>query len=374
MTSRGGSGDDGGISSLVRRSLKEVVARWAVRHRAPRPTWLRPQDEAMHPWDGRRHFAEEYVFAAVQRDLGILVRLEWLPGRESHRVWVILFEEGAVYTLPGSGQAIVRGGESGNWRVGGLEIDCVEPFQRWRVGFRGKLDRRTRDGEPLVVEDAAGAKAVDRVEARLDLTFLADHPPFIPGTDDDPELLSRSLGGAAWDVDLLRGLRRRQMRSYVQVGELAGTVVLGDRILAIDSSCLRQHGWGVRDWGASDQALHCFVSRGGRPHVWIHRADFPWLTLEGGFVAGADGLQAIADLGVTLERRPEQAPRRIGVDIELRENGRREDVAFDGECLAQLALEMDGRGRLYLAFLRVGDGDAGIWIGQRRTLPRPEPR
>ena len=41
MTSRGGSGDDGGISSLVRRSLKEVVARWAVRHRAPRPTWLR---------------------------------------------------------------------------------------------------------------------------------------------------------------------------------------------------------------------------------------------------------------------------------------------------------------------------------------------
>jgi len=369
ITSRRSDERDG-ISSLLKRSLKEVVARWAVRHRPERPSWLRPADEAMHPWDGREHFAEDYTFVATQRDLAVVVRLEWIPKR-GHRLWVLIFEEGAVYALPGSGQEIVRGGDTGQWRVEGLNIDCVDPFQRWRVGFRGKLDRRSADGKPQLVVDAAGAEKVDRVDVRVDLTFLAEHPPFVPGSDDDPGLLSRRFGDAVWDADFLRGLRRRQMRSYVQPGELAGTIVLGDRILAFDGASLRQHSWGVRDWGASDSALQCFIARAGRPRLWVHRAKFPGLTLEGGFTTDGEGLRAIRDLGVTLERRPGRAPRRIGVDVEVGEGDTAEEIEIDSKTVAHLSLEMDGRGRLDIAFLRGGDGATGLWVSQQRLLPRP---
>lgn len=370
MASRSGE-DGGGISSLLKRSFKEVVARWAVRHGAPRPSGLRAQDEAMHAWDGRHHFAEDYTFVVAQSDLAAVVRLEWMPTRGSHRLWVIVLEDGAVYALPGSGQEIVRGGEGGQWRVGGVELDCVDPFQRWKVGFRGKLDRRSADGRTQVVVNAAGEEAVDRVEARVDLTFLAEHGPFVPGSDDDPGLLSRRLGDAVWDAGLLRGLRGRQMRSYVQVGELAGTIVLGDRILAIDGAALRHHGWGVRDWGASDRAIQCFIARSGAPQLWVHRAEFPGLTLEGGFAVGPGGLAPIKDLGVTVERRPGRAPRRIGVDVEVKEGGRAQEIEVDSKMLSQLSLEMDGRGQLDIAFLRSADGATGVWVGQRRLLPRP---
>lgn len=345
----------------------------------------------MHRWDRRRHFAEDYAFVLTQNDLALMIRLEWMPGRACHRLWVILFEEGAVYALPGSGQEIVRGGESGQWRVGGLEIDCIDPFARWRIAFHGKLDRRSVDGRTQVVTDEAGAQAVDRVDVRIDLTFLAEHPPFVPGSDDDPGLLSRRFGEAVWDAEFLRGLRRRQMRSYVQVGELAGTIVLGGRILAIDGAALRQHSWGVRDWGASDSALQCFLARRGRALLWVHRAIFPGLTLEGGFAVRESGLRAICELGVTVERRPGQAPRRIGLDLEVcrgkgsevessegenteEESSEVEEIAIEIKTLAQLSLEMDGRGRLDLAFLRASDGATGLWVGQQRILPRPESR
>lgn len=362
--------EDDGISSILRRSLKEAIARWAVRSRAPRPSWLRPQDEALHPWDGRRHYAEDYTFVGVLRELAVVVRLEWLPGRESHRLWVIVFEDDGVYALPGSGQQIVRGAGGGLWRVGGLTIDCDEPFARWTIGYRGKLDRRGADGRPRI-EDGADAPALVREECRIDLTFLAEEQPFVPGTDDDADLLSRHLGDASWDARLLRGLRRRQSRSYVQVGELAGTIAIGERLLAIDAAALRMHSWGVRDWGGSDRALHCFIAEGKRPRLWVHRARFPWLTLEGGFVVGPQGLEPVRDLGVTVERRPAGAPRRVGLDLETSDA---HGVAVEGEAISELSLDMDGRGRLELAFIRVGKEGAGIWVGQRRTLPRPDDR
>ncbi|HEY8377567.1 MAG TPA: hypothetical protein VIK91_13825, partial [Nannocystis sp.] len=56
------------LSGLLRRGLKAAIARWAVRRR-PAAEWPRPQDEARHPWDGRRHFAEEFVFVGVQPEL-----------------------------------------------------------------------------------------------------------------------------------------------------------------------------------------------------------------------------------------------------------------------------------------------------------------
>lgn len=362
--------DDDGLSGLLRRGLKAAIARWAVLRRPGAADWPRPQDEAPHPWDGRRYFAEEYVLVAVQAELAVVARLEWLPGRDAHRVWMTVMTPNAVYALPGGGQALLRGGEEHRWRAGGLQLDCVEPHRTWNARYRGSLELRDvrggRRGE--AGEDAPPAV----IEARIDLTFLADVPPFVPGSDDDPDLLSRQLGAAEWDTRLLRVVRRRTLKSYVQPGDVHGTLILGPQILTFGGAGLRVHSWGVRDWGASDAALQCFSSI-GPARTWVHTARFPWVTLTGGFVQRPGGLVPIRDLGVTLERHPTRAPSHVGLAIEAPGGA----LALEAETVAELPLEMDGRGRLDIAFVRVRQRGAtgwGLCFSQRRLLPRPEPR
>jgi hypothetical protein len=361
--------DEPGLGSLLRRGVKAAIARWAVRRPAAE-IWPRPQDEAMHAWDGRRHFAEDYTVAAVQPGLAVVARIEWLPGRDAHRVWLTLLTPTAVYALPGTGQAVLRGGTD-HWRAGGLAFDCTLPLRTWTIQYRGRLEvrdprgrRRRAAGEDATTED---------VEVRVDLTFTSDVPAFVPGSDDHPDLVARQFGAAEWDAHLLRVLRRRTLKGYVQAGEVHGTVVLGSQLLAFRGSGLRYHSWGVRDWGASDAALQCFASLPGGAagpfSLWVHRAEFPWLTLLGGFVQRALGALPIRDLGVTLERQPGRAPRHVGLAID----GPGGPLALEVETVAELPLEMDGRGQLEMMLCRVrGAGEGwGLMLCQRRLLPRP---
>ena len=329
--------------------MKSALARWAVRHRAQEASWPRPQDEATHPWDGRPHYAEEYSFVGVQGDLAVILRIEWLPGRKAHRIWATILGDGEVYALPGAGQQVIPGdADASHWRAGGLEIDCSAPLQSWSLRFRGPLGARGAEGEP-----AAEGERPPTVEGRIDLTFTATAPPFVPGSDDDPELISQRLGEAEWDAELLRGIRRRPIRSYVQ-------------IVAVSAAALREHAWGQRDWGASDHALRCFLADGRSARLWAHRAVFPWLTLEGGFVCEGGELRPIRALGVTSERRPGRAPRRVGLDVVAEGH----EEAIEVETVASIGLDMDGRGWVDIAFVR-GGKTAGVWLGQRRSLPRP---
>src|SRR5690606_4992513 len=102
-------------------------------------------------------------------------------------------------------------------------------------------------------------------------------------------------------------VRRHPLRGYVQAGDIHGTIALGTDLRAFGGAALRVHTWGVRDWGASDAALQCFVALGPL-RTYVHTARFPWVTLSGGFVHRPGGVVAIRDLGVTQERRPGRAP------------------------------------------------------------------
>lgn len=331
--------------------------------------WPRPQDEAPHPWDGRRHFAEEFVLAAVQPELAVLARLEWLPGRDAHRVWMTLLTPTAVYTLPG-GQALLRGDAEQRWRAGGLQFDCLEPHRTWTIRFRGALEVRDPRGQRRGVRsDSAPAELR---EARIDLTFLAAVPPFVPGTDDDPDLVSRQLGAADWDTRLLRALRRRTLRGYAQSGDVHGSFALGPALYTVGGAALRVHTWGVRDWGASDTALQCFAAVGPL-RTFVHTATFPWMTLSGGFVQRPAGVVPIRDLGVTQERLPDRAPAHTGLAIDAPGGA----LDLETETVAELGLDMDGRGHLDIALVRARAGDQpgwGLCFTQRRLLPRPAAR
>ncbi len=406
-------GDDSGVarerdlSTTVRRSVKAALARWVMRKRVPDAAraaraavlrepgirrWTTPQDEAFHTWDGHKNFTEDFTFVAVQPEFAVLARIEWMPGRQSQRVWLTLLARDVVYTLPGDGQLVEPCGDGSRWRAGGLEFDCVEPHREWRLQFRGKLlvrgldERGPRAQRGRDVEDGAedGVEG-SLVSCRLDLTFLGAGEPFIPGTDDHPELVARRLGEADWNLSLLRQLRRRRLRSYVQRGAMHGMIGLATRLVAINSSSLRVHAWGGRDWGASDAAFQGFFRLGERS-MWVHRASFPWVTLEGGFVdvdnesevaAGADDVEGgrrscVVDIGVTRERSPGHSPLRVSLNVVSDDS----QVAVEATVLSAFTLEIDRRGALAAALVRVEASDDapagwGLWVEQRRIDPRP---
>lgn len=349
------------VGTLLRRGAKSALARWVLhkqrQRRAPADeVWPSPKDEATHPWDGRRHFAEDYTFGAVQSGLGIVARLEWLPGRGAHRIWMTILRQGRVWCLPG-GQLIRREGEGDRWRAGGMLIDCRTPLKQWTVRYRGRL----AEVAPGVVPGEAELGP----RCSIDLTFDATSAAFAPGRDDAPDLLAARLAEATWDAKLLASVRRVQSRGYVQVGDVAGTVSIDAQIIPLRAAGWRQHAWGVLDWGGPDDAFQCFWRDKSGASTWVHRARFPFVTLEGGFVERSGGRQLVRGLAATFERRPERAPARVTLGVSAPDNADTELT-----MVSDVAFVVDGRGMVELGLVHTADGGVGIWGGQRRSLPR----
>jgi hypothetical protein len=213
----------------------------------------------------------------------------------------------------------------------------------------------------------------DDARASLDAEFVADDDPFSPGVDDDPELMARRLGEAQWDRNLLRAVRRDANHGYVQTGTLEGTLALGAALVPLRTACLRQHTWGVRDWGASDEAFQCFVAWKNGRRGWVHHARFPFVTVEGGFMTLPNAPRhSIASIGATTERRPGRAPANASLSL-TPTYGDAVDVQV--RALSDVSFGVDGRGELGLALCDVGDGNGqALWATQRRTLARRFPR
>ena len=348
----------GAVGLVLRREAKAALARWALhKRRAPSSSAWTSRDEATHPWDGRKRFAEDYTFIAVQSGMALLVRLEWLPGRGSHRLWLAVLREEGTWVLGEQGQLLVREEGSDRWRAAGLELDCIKPLSRWRIRFEGRLCRQ-------------GTQTT--ATGRIDLTFEADDDPFSPGVDDDPELVARRIGEAVWDRKLLQAVRRDHSRGYVQTGTLTGTVAVAEMLIPVRAAAARQHTWGVRDWGAPDQAFQCFVAWNDGRRALVHRADFPFVTLEGGFVREPGrGRQLLRGLGVSAEQPPSGAPRHLQLALEL--GGLSQSIVVGLGNQTEVGFGVDGRGEFSFALCRVADADGwGLWAGQRRTLPRPD--
>ncbi len=350
-------GESAGVGAVIRRELKAAVARWALHKQRRTPDdesrW-RARDEATHDWDGRKRFGEDYTFAAVQRELGLLVRLEWLPGRNMNRVWLMVLRPDGVWMPPG-GQFMVRGPDKARWRAAGLELDCVEPMERWTIRYTGRLTH-SETGESS--------------RASLDLTFVAAGSPFSPGIDDDPDLMARRIGEAEWDRQLLSAVRRDQNQGYVQVGDLIGTAANGLRLFPLRAAAWRQHMWGVRDWGGPDRAFQCFLAWDAGGRGWVHHARFPFVTFEGGFVRDLQGERAaVSSIGATEERREGRTPANASLTLGAGATQTRAHVATESDA----SFVVDGRGRIAVGLCKIGGPDGGwaLWAGQSRTLPRP---
>lgn len=356
------------MRAALRRGLKSALARWVLaKQRGARPSPPpSPHDEATHAWDGQPRFAEDYTFAGAQSGLGVVVRLEWLPGRDAQRIWVVVMQPDGVWALPG-GERVVGPTGTDRWRAGGLELDCVTPMQRWAVRYTGTLERQGRvaDGPALRV---VGSDSRDAARVAVDLSFASAAGPHAPGTDDDPELLARRLSEATWDARLLRVVRRARTRGYVQLGRLQGTIALGERVVPVDAWSIRHHHWGVRDWGAADEAFQCMWATDDHARGWVYFGRFPFVTLDGGFVADRARVEVVRGLEHRVDARPGRAPARVELRAEQVDGTR----TVRGQVMSELSFVVDGRGRVDLGLLRI-DGPSpgwGLWSGLRRVPPR----
>jgi hypothetical protein len=368
---RRGEGGTGIVPTGFGVGVKAALMRWVLQKRRGLQLDTRPtaQDEATHAWDGRRRFAEDYTFAAVQDGLALLVRLEWLSGRDAHRLWVVVLRADGSATCAwhlADHDALVPRGAGDRWRVGGLALDCLRPHREWSVRYEGRVI-------------AARSEPAAAARCELDLVFTSDLDPYVPGVDDDPELIASRLGEAHWDAALLRAVRKATQRGYVQLGRTTGTLALGDELVPIRADTLRQHTWGVRDWGATRRGEQLFLSRPDGARTWVHRAEFPAFTLEGGFTTSSAGARAIPVRGVELESRPAEhgVPAHAEVGVVRGDSHVRD--AFAIETRAEVSFPVDGRGALSVGLVRVGGADDtapgwGLWAAQSRTLPWPRGR
>jgi hypothetical protein len=280
-----------------------------------------------------------------------------LPGRAAHRLWVVALRDGDACCNP-EAHAVVADATHDRWRVAGLELDCLRPLSRWSLRYHGALQEPPSGGR------VHGRRGEPLRRCVLELEFDADADPFVPGVDDDPELVARRLGEAAWDAELVRAVRRASQRGYVQLGRVVGTLALGEERIELAAAALRQHTWGVRDWAAPQRAVQCFAVTPER-RAWIQRAQFPAFTVEGGFVADEGGLQAIHGLGHLDD---EGDTRSLALDLPTG------PVHWAGRRRSGLELRVDGRGALDLALVHGEGEEAALWASARRTLPEPPRR
>ncbi len=358
------------IGSVLRRGFKAALARFILtRRRGAGPGGVpTARDEATHAWDGHARFAEDYTFVGVQAELGVVLRIEHHPARRSQRVWVVVLRPDGAWAVPGGQRIVPAAGD--RWQAGGLSLDCIKPLRRWTLRFAGTLRRVGHGSEvpPLQVVPEGQSDPSTR-RGSIELSFVSTLALHTPGADDDPELLAQRLGEARWDARLLRAVRRARPEGYVQLGELHGTIALDDERVPVQAAALRQHRWGVRDWGSTDEAFECFWARGDEYRAWVHRARFPFMTLDGGFVSLHERMAPVLRLGGTMDARPGRAPARVSLELADAEV----EHAVEGTMVADLSLPVDGGAAVDLGLLRLtGSSEGwGLWAGLRTGVRVP---
>jgi hypothetical protein len=160
----------------------------------------------------------------------------------------IAWPDGRVLSLRGDGESLSPIGANGEPTVlgsGPLKFECLEPFKRWQVSFKGAAAIMSTIGQ--MNGDLPGIGEPQEVEFHLETTMAV--PPWIQGTLDAKAaaLLQDDIEG-----DMMGGDR------YEQLFRVKGMLKVGNDAQEFTGSGLRIRRQGVRDiqefWG------HCWQS------------------------------------------------------------------------------------------------------------------
>jgi hypothetical protein len=229
-------------------------------------------DERMHPVRDEPAWSESYYFNFVDPDskVAMFTRMGFRPGDG----WADGLH--AVY-LGGDRVAFTYGRRTierdlsqydGNLAVGGLRIDCVEPFGLWRVAYSGPA-QDIADAAILLERSKLRPEGWYR-DAQLDMSVDF-----------------RALTEPHYAASGSRG-------HFEQTGEVRGEISIGGRTTQVTGFGVRDKSWGPRDWGAAAPAQPVGASTkpsGPAPFVnWFSMNFGGELALGGSCGRAADGV------------------------------------------------------------------------------------
>lgn len=302
---------------------------------------LKPDVESLHTPAEDYHWNESYYFNFTdpKRVIGGWTRIGILPNQESDMGAMMLYAGGSriLATFQGGKAAC----EDENVGMGALAYRRTEPLNKWRLTFEGSM---------ADVDDSRRLPELNLENLRLqevevDLVFEGTAPCF-DFKDADPRAMGKMLVDAGTRLKDLRKVSKVSSEHYEQVGQVTGTIRIGNREINFLGSGHRDHSWGPRDWAA--------------PRLWT------WLTCQfSGELAFNLSRVAIASVDILngfVCRDGRNYPlRRVNLETEFEEDGitqrrlafRMEDtggkvIDVEGEVLTIIPLHLESDGHTTL--------------------------
>jgi len=229
-------------------------------------------DERMHPVRNEPAWSESYYFNFVDPDtrLAMFTRMGFRPGDG----WADGLH---VVYLGGDRVAFTYGRRSidadlsrydGDLSVGGLRLECIEPFGTWRVGYSGPAQD---------IDDAA---------------ILLERSKLRPQGWYRDAQLEMSVDFAATSAPHYAASGSRG--HFEQTGQVRGAITIGGRTTQVSGFGVRDKSWGPRDWGAAAPAQASGATTkvaGPAPFVnWFSMNFGEALALGGSCGRAADGV------------------------------------------------------------------------------------
>jgi hypothetical protein len=227
------------------------------------------RDERMHPVGAEPAWSESYYFNFVDPDskLAMFTRMGFRPGdRWADGLHVVyLGGDRVAFTYGRREIGADLAAYDDDLAVGGLRLECREPFVHWRVSYDGPA-QDIADAAILLERSKSRPEGWYR-PARLEMNvdFHAIPPPHYAG----------------------RGPRGH----FEQTGRAKGEISIGGARHRVSGFGVRDKSWGPRDWGAG--AGGAVVARSTRPAPFVNWFSMNFgaaLALGGSCFRAADGV------------------------------------------------------------------------------------
>lgn len=190
---------------------------------------MNPDDERMHPVRAEPAWSESYYFNFVDPDskLAMFTRMGFRPGDGWADGLHVVYLGGQRVAFTYGRRAI--GGDltqyDGDLCVGGLRLECMDPFGSWRISYDGDAQDIADAAIMLERSKLRPAGWFRPAHLRMAVEFAGLFPPHYAG----------------------QGARGH----FEQTGRVHGDIALDGVTHRVSGYGVRDKSWGPRDWGAN---------------------------------------------------------------------------------------------------------------------------
>ena len=319
------------------------------------------EDEQLHPANNKTFWGESYYFNFMQTDgnWGGALRIGFSPNDGGGKLGI---KDGfLIFYFPDGKHGFIRTYEmfppetleNQDLSVGKLKLDCVEPYQQWRLRYNGPVNVFDNPEDAAVFRKTMLAD-LPRRHVTMDLTFDCFHEPF----DFHRSLKKRPISVARFlqklsPVYLLNHLpilpikikavpNMVNAQHYEQGGFVTGTIKIDEEVFPFDGTGQRDHSWGVRDMRVLNNWQWFSCQFGDELAFNAMRVEVAVVSSYGGHAYYKGKCHAISDWHIDAEFDPTNKwATAFTLTIEL-DNG--ETLTVDAECQEGFPTTLTTRG------------------------------